>query len=427
MDSRRAPARRDAFPVPWTIRLREAWRALFGGSLGWRDPVYLADKPGEERALRVIAMLLFMQRASYLVPAAAGAASAGMRSTSLNVVLLTVAVGWNAGLAAGIRRRGWFPRWAVVADLTVVCVLIVAGATNCPVDQIFTSANWPKQLGYGTAALIGAALPPLRGIAAWLVLTAALLGAPVLSTGGVPLPPGGIVAVLNSYFWWAVTVHFMRRFLCGQARLIDETAQRQLVLEARRTADRARYTERIRQYRELHDSVLTTLTAIARGGLDHRVDEVRRRCASDADYVRRLVGEDASGRFTTLGAKLTDVIATAETLGVRVHYLHDGLPADLPAPVADAVADASREALNNVAAHAGVTDAWLTARWDDGVLTVRIVDRGRGFEPETMVPGFGVCSSITDRMREAGGGATVFGMPGNGVCVELVWPASQPG
>lgn len=412
---------------PWPVRLRAAWHALFGGSLGWRDPTYLAGKPGEERALRFIAMLLLIQRASYLVPAAASAATAGTRSTSLNIVLLSIAVCWNVGLAAGIRRRGWFPRWAVLTDVAVVCGLMVVCAYNLAPHQVFTAVNWPARLGYGTAALIGAALPPVRGLAVWLVLIAARLGAPALAFGRLLLPADGLVGVLNSYIWFAVALHFMRRFLCGQGRLLDETTQRQLVLEARRTADRARYAERIRQYRALHDTVLATLTAIARGGLDHRVDEVRRRCASDADHVRRLVGEDTSGRLTTLGAKLADVIAGAETLGVRVHYLHDGLPADLPAPVVAAFADASREALNNVAAHSGVTDAWLTASWEEDVLTLRVVDRGKGFEPESMVPGFGVRSSIIDRMREAGGTATLFGMPGNGVCVELVWPGDQSG
>ncbi len=427
MDAHDVPAERGVFPAPWAVRLRAAWRALFGASLGWRDPTYLADKPGEERALRFIAMLLFIQRASYLVLAVAGVTSRDHRSPGVNIVLVTVAVAWNAGLAIGIGRRGWFPRWTVTADVAVACMLIVAGTVNCPPDQVFTSLNWPPKLGYGTAALIGAALPPSRGIVVWLVLIAARLGALVLVFGHLPLPVDGIVGVLDSYFWFAVALHFMRRYLCGQARLLDETAHRQVVLEGRRAADRARYAERIRQYRKLHDTVLATLTAIARGGLDHRVAEVRRRCATDADYVRRMVQEDASGRFTTLGATLADVIATAETLGIRVHYLHDQLPADLPALVMEAIADASREALNNVAAHSGVTVAWLTAVWDDDTLTLRIVDRGRGFDPETMVPGFGLRSSIIDRMREVGGSATLFGVPGDGACVELVWPADQSG
>lgn len=427
MDSPRVPAGRDGRFTSWPVRLRVRLRALFGGSLGWRDPRYLADRPGEERALRFIAMLLFIHRASYLVPAVASAATVGTRGPGLNIVMLCVAVGWNVGLALGIRRRGWFPRWTVLADVALVCGLMLAGTANISPDQVLTSANWPARLAYGTAALIGTALPSVRAVAVWLVLVGTRLLAPVLVFGDPLLPADGVAGVVDSYFWFAIALYFMHRFLCGQGRQLDETVQRQLLLEGRRTADRARYAERIRQYRELHDTVLTTLTAIARGGLDHREDEVRRRCASDADYVRRLVAEDTVEPSSTLGARLADVIAGAQTLGVRVRYLHTELPAELPSPVVAAFADASREALNNVAAHSGVTDAWLTVRSEDGVLTLRVVDRGRGFDPETMVPGFGVRSSITERMREVGGTATLFGMPENGVCVELVWPGDQSG
>jgi signal transduction histidine kinase len=170
--------------------------------------------------------------------------------------------------------------------------------------------------------------------------------------------------------------------------------------------------------------VLTTLTAIARGGLDHRTAEVRRRCATEADYVRRLVQQDASGTFSTLGARLSEVITSAESLGLLVHYLHDPLPDDLPRAAVDGIADASREALNNVLTHAGTTEAWLTAVWDKETLLVRVVDRGRGFDEDRVVLGFGVRRSIVERMREVGGEATLSAMVHNGVCVDLVWPST---
>jgi signal transduction histidine kinase len=243
--------------------------------------------------------------------------------------------------------------------------------------------------------------------------------------GTVPLSPDRMMNLLDSYLWWALIVYFMRRYLCAQGRALDRTTQRQLELNARRAAEQARFTERIAQYRMLHDTVLTTLTAIARGGLDHRTAEVRRRCAAEAGYVRRLIQQDASGTFNTLDARLSEVITAAEGLGLRVHYLHDPLPADLPRDAVDAIADAGREALNNVLAHSGTTEAWLTAIWDNEVLLVRIVDRGRGFDVNGVALGFGIRNSIVERMRETGGEATLSTMIHNGVCVDLIWPSSQ--
>lgn len=304
------------------------------------------------------------------------------------------------------------------------CVLLAVGSVNHLGDEVFHNSNWASKLVWGTAALVGAAVAPRWIPLVLLAPVTAHLGTALVRFGAIPLSPDRMMNLLDSYLWFALIAYFMRRYLCAQGRALDQTTQRQLELNARRAAERARFAERIAQYRTLHDTVLTTLTAIARGGLDHRTAEVRRRCATEADYVRRLVQQDASGTFSTLGARLSEVITSAESLGLRVHYLHDPLPEDLPRAAVDGIADASREALNNVLTHSGTTEAWLTAIWDKEVLLVRVVDRGRGFDEDDVAPGFGVRSSIIERMHEVGGEATLTAMVHNGVCVDLTWPSS---
>jgi signal transduction histidine kinase len=394
----------------------------------WFAPTYHVTRPGEERALRFVAMMLLLQRASYLVPTVADAARTATiyRSSAVNVAMVAVAVAWNAGLAAGVRRHGWFPRWAVGADMAVLCVLLAVGSMNSLPDDVFGHLNWPTKLAMASAALVGAALAPRWAVLAMLPPIAVHFGAGIARFGTVPLPPNGILGMLNAYFWFMLIAFVMRRYLCGQGRALDDATRRQLDLEAQQAAEQARFAERIAQYRRLHDTVLTTLTAIARGGLDHRAEAVRRRCAADADYVRRLIREDSS-EPAALGSRLSRVITEAGQLGLRVHYLHDRLPADLPGDVVDRVAEASREALNNVLAHSGTKQAWLTATWDEGRLLVRIVDRGRGFDRDAPPTGFGVRRSIVERMREAGGDADVVAGPGAGVRVDLVWPSGQAG
>ena len=169
----------------------------------------------------------------------------------------------------------------------------------------------------------------------------------------------------------------------------------------------------------LHDTVLATLTAIASGNLDHRAEEVRHRCARDADHLRRMlasVPDDGSGTADRIAA----VVAAAEALGLRVHLRRDALPA-LPEAVMDALAGAVEEALNNAARHAKVREAWLTLSYDARTLVVRVVDRGAGFDPSSIPLGFGLRHSVEGRVRDAGGRVRITSSPGEGACVELTW------
>jgi signal transduction histidine kinase len=198
---------------------------------------------------------------------------------------------------------------------------------------------------------------------------------------------------------------------------------RRVAAETARAADSARHSARLACFQALHDTVVTTLVAIARGGLDHRSPEVRQRCARDADYIRRLLLEDTPPADSGLDQRLAEVIAAAEGLGLRVRYRHDPAPASVPPVVAAALGEATREALNNVQLHAHVSVCWVTVLRVGPALTVRIVDRGRGFHPEEVRGGFGLSGSIAARMRAAGGVGRVLSAPGEGTTVDLSWPA----
>ncbi|MER7209713.1 MULTISPECIES: sensor histidine kinase [Streptosporangium] len=408
-------------------------------SLGWRDSEYLAARPGRDRVNRFVVMLLVLQRASYLVPAVAGVFSADRlyRSAALNVVLLAVAVAWNAALVVTTRRRGWFARWAVAADVAVTCGLLPAVGANCLGDSR-APANWSSSALMATGALTGAVAESLAW--AWALLPPALayLVAHAGDLGSRYPLPIDIAVRLNSYLWFAVIVCFIHRYLRAQANRLDDLADRRLATETGHVADQARSAERLAHYRRLHDTVLTTLTAIARGGLDHREEQVRLRCAADAEYVRLLIGREGTGTAARLEDSLAKVITRASGLGLRVRYAAACLPERVPAAVVSALADASQEALNNVALHSATKEAWLTVIGEDAHgnvpedgrgrrVTVRVVDRGRGFDPASTAPGFGLASSVAGRMREVGGQVTVLSAEGEGTCVELVWPGDPAG
>jgi signal transduction histidine kinase len=130
--------------------------------------------------------------------------------------------------------------------------------------------------------------------------------------------------------------------------------------------------------------------------------------------------EDVTGR-ETLTQRLSEVVEGAQALGLTVHLQLDSVP-EIKDDVAKAVAGAAQEALNNVMLHAGTRRAWVTATTIGETLSVRIVDRGAGFQVDEIVGGSGLAGSVGERMRSAGGDVRVSSAPGDGTCVELLWP-----
>ena len=85
---------------------------------------------------------------------------------------------------------------------------------------------------------------------------------------------------------------------------------------------------------------------------------------------------------------------------------------ELPPEVAQAIAEATLEAVRNSLRHAG----------DACGITVEVNDNGRGFDPAAAGRGrHGVSGSIIARMQDVGGRATVDSAPGEGACITLRW------
>ncbi|MEV6343715.1 ATP-binding protein [Actinoplanes sp. NPDC051851] len=88
----------------------------------------------------------------------------------------------------------------------------------------------------------------------------------------------------------------------------------------------------------------------------------------------------------------------------------------------DVLRDAARAALGNAVRHAGAGRIVVRVAESAGGVAVVVRDDGRGFDPRCTEPGFGIRQSITERVREAGGTATVESAPGRGTRVRLWIP-----
>ena len=212
----------------------------------------------------------------------------------------------------------------------------------------------------------------------------------------------------------------------------------------------SRNIERREHERLLHDTVLNTLTALTRPGCD--TAGVVGRCRHDVtlmEFVLSAPGGAVSPVGRPYGELLAGIEAVASEMRTRGLDVHVKVTGDVPAgsgartpdagraipvPVAVAMAHAVREALTNVASHAGTGAAWVETSptapggppGEPSGVQVTVRDAGAGFDPARVDPGrLGLQRSIIERIADLGGQASVWSAPGEGTVVRLRWTASE--
>jgi signal transduction histidine kinase len=185
--------------------------------------------------------------------------------------------------------------------------------------------------------------------------------------------------------------------------------------------------ERERLARSIHDGVLQVLARVRQRGadLDGEAAELARLAGEQEIALRTLVSTpqmstqdgtaDLAGRLRLLASGRTEVSVPATTV-------------PLPAAVAGEVESVVREALTNVARHAGAdARAWVLLEdlGDEVVVSVR--DDGVGIEPRRLDDAeregrMGIARSMRSRVADLGGTIDVETAPGAGVEWELRVP-----
>jgi PAS domain S-box-containing protein len=117
---------------------------------------------------------------------------------------------------------------------------------------------------------------------------------------------------------------------------------------------------------------------------------------------------------------------TART-NVRVDFEHSGLERRFLSEIETAAYRIVQEALTNVARHANVHEVTVDLRADEHTLSMRIDDRGRGFDPEVALAASGSVGLVGMRERAAllGGRLTVTSTPGRGTQVMAELPLTS--
>ena len=327
-------------------------------------------------------------------------------------------------------------RWARHADVAAVALAVaVTGGTAGATD----SWNEAFSLAVLCAGLIGALVevrvaPALVGVLALITLD------PVLdyTRGALPegAPPSGVAAYVAVIGGCIIGV---RLVLEGNARRVDrDTARRDEIERQQRMVEGVERAMR-RQERLLHETVLNTLTAIARGGLGGTPQAgsvLEQRCVEAIDVLSDLesgaqaleptMAASALG-YVTLNAELSSFIDGLRAGGLDVDVVLDSLE-DVPDRVRGAILTAVRESLTNIARHAHARRAWVLVRVRDDPSTsvrVEVRDDGIGFDPARVPLGFGLDRAISGPMQEVGGTARVQSRRGEGTRVVLEWASRR--
>ena len=327
---------------------------------------------------------------------------------------LTALCLWSAFFTWRVRRSGLTPT-VVLADAAVISVLALAQQHLVPVVLIKDSTTWMLPLACTSVYILQIALRPWLGLpGAAIVVIAYGLGADHPADAWLlvveTIVAAGLVAVIR-----------------GGARQADAIVAVGLETERQIRAEEARRADEREQHRQLHDTVLSTLTMVAVGAFAEPSPALTAQAARDLRVLQGLAGAPAVpavpgglAPLTDLRPKLKRAAASTDDLAVRLKLV----PVMLPCPVADQLVACVGEALRNVERHAGTGQAEVTVTGGAGWAVVKITDRGRGFDPAATPPSRrGIRESITGRMLAAGGRAAIASRPGAGTTVTVSWPA----
>jgi signal transduction histidine kinase len=350
-----------------------------------------------------------------IIVAATDAAPSDWIVAGAAVLLLTV--GW---VTAGRTAREGDVRSVVFS----IILVLVAGAlvSVAPILAICQTFVYPMvwMLARTTRAAVAYNVAVALAVGAGFVLSVGASRDALISTA--------ITVVLSLSFSLALGFWITRIARVGEERkaLLDTltAAQDELAVLHR---DAGITSERERIARDLHDTIAQTLAGLVLLGQRSRRELAAGTLTDETLELIESGARDALAETRSLVAggapvELTGGIAAALTrLGERFSR-ESGIAVTATSAI-DPVAPLGRdtevvllrcaqEGLANVRKHAGATTARIDLTVDTRGATIRVVDDGRGVDPDVTATGFGL-SGLRDRLALVGGTVTLDGTPGS--------------
>ena len=223
-------------------------------------------------------------------------------------------------------------------------------------------------------------------------------------------------------------------WMAYRARLYQVKAQLQLLFDER-------LRERTRISRELHDTLLQEISALALelDGLSKVVTEPKsakvrlREMREEAERWLRQTRESVSDLRTNIEEQdfLDAVRQLGEQMtqgkGIEFRASTAGRPSGLPSPMQQQLLKILQEAFHNAVRHSGATEITAEVSYvEEEKLRVRIRDNGRGFDPSAgSAPGHWGLTTMQERAQEIGAELKVSASAGRGTEIEINAPITH--
>ncbi|AXO36292.1 sensor histidine kinase [Micromonospora sp. B006] len=340
-----------------------------------------------------------------------------VRTPPVRVALLIPAVvvltAWSVWYAWRAFRHG-IDGPLVAGDVALTTAAAFAVPWLVAPEVLPGEASWIAVLASSTVINAQATAPARWSVPAGLLVTAAYVTGATLAGNPVEARAHAGTLLVQTGSTAVMTAVMRRRIGRADAAFADyqRLSHEAVVARAAREAER-------RHNRDLHDTVLGTLTMVGLGAVPDSAT-LRERCAHDLRTLTALAGARTAGApgEADLDERLREVLAGMSEPAVTATLE----PCRLPAEVATALADSAAAALANVARHAPGAAASLRLAREGSAVVVEVADDGPGFDPAT-VPAhrYGLRESIHGRMATVGGRAVVTSAPGAGTRIRLEW------
>jgi signal transduction histidine kinase len=345
---------------------------------------------------------------------------------------LLAALVWTVWITA---RRGRENRRELAIDLALCLWLLLASGLAVPREAViqgrpFFATGYPL-----SAALVWATAFGVRGgLVAGAALGCGLIASRPLN--GVPLDSleapqiQNMMGAVVNYLAAGAAVGLVSRLLANSERAVREASEA-LMIERERAA---RLGEREALARQIHDSVLQSLSMVHKKGRElagasdipaHEVEKLADVAARQEAELRALIlrpPEDVPQGKGSLRRALENLsdrdgvvidVAVVGSIWLDGHRLQEACAA-------------VKQALDNVSEHADATKVNVFAEEDAGMLTITVRDDGRGFEfdPQRFESErkAGISRSMKGRIEDLGGRMRIRTAPGKGTEVEFRLP-----
>ncbi|RPH62255.1 MAG: sensor histidine kinase, partial [Chloroflexi bacterium] len=227
-----------------------------------------------------------------------------------------------------------------------------------------------------------------------------------------------------------------------EAQLEERSRLEELRAELLRRTVRAQESERQRIAREVHDEIGQLLTAIGLGlrAISGSASTSPGRVKEQASQLQGLVSSGFSGLqnliiglhppqlddFGLMAALRWYSGEVQERYGLSVEFSAEGEEKDLPTEVRVVLFRIIQEGLTNIIRHARVNQAKVQVFYTGQGVSVRILDKGHGFDVDTTLhepghPCWGLLG-IFERAALVGGECQISSRPGQGTIIEVTVP-----